>query len=50
MFYSVHFKLDSFTFETFMKHDNEDNKMKLSYDKELRATAVITLQLFHITS
>jgi len=33
-----------------MKHDVEDNKMKLSYNKELRATAVITLQLFHITS
>jgi hypothetical protein len=32
-----------------MKHDDEDNKMKLSYNKELRATAMLTLQLFRIT-
>jgi len=36
-----------------MKHDDDDdddNTMKLSYNKQLRATAVIAMELFRITS
>jgi len=33
-----------------MKHDDKDNTMKLSYNKQLRTTAMITLELFCVTS
>jgi hypothetical protein len=33
-----------------MKHDDGDNTMKLSYNKQLRTTAVITLELLRTTS
>jgi hypothetical protein len=50
MFYTISLKQDSVTFEAIMKHDDEDNTMKLPYNQQLRATTVITQELFRITS